>query len=101
MHKYWMVAIAALLAGCAGLADRQQQDAVTVYRLDDAHCIEQGLRYPDSDYVDCRRSLQNARLYRQWKTHQMVQTGVNPANPAAKPVVPAATGFQPLDAQNF
>jgi hypothetical protein len=101
VSRAWLLVMAMLVSACAGTVGPQHY-ALDSNRADDAYCVKQGVRYPDADYVQCRRALQDAQRYRQWKAHQMVQGGTNPASPAsAKPAASPMSGYQPLDAQEF
>lgn len=101
MNLIRILPLVALISACAGVGG-QQQYGLDNSRADDEYCVQQGVRYPDAAYVQCRRNLQDARRYRQWKAHQMVQGGTNPASPAAaKPAAPSMAGYQPLDAQHY
>ncbi|MGE5624520.1 MAG: hypothetical protein ACM3ZT_03115 [Bacillota bacterium] len=88
--------LALLAAGCASYADRQHAQELSDNRQDDEYCVAHGLHYPDPAYVTCRWNLENQRLYRQWKSTQMMRT---PPGPPAAPGV--AVPFRDLDRQSY
>jgi len=97
-----MFIAAVLVTGCADLSDRWNSHGFADDRSDDEYCVKQGLRYPDTAYVGCRRSLQNTRLLHVWQSEQMRQAGGGTGNPAVdRPIAPPTGGFQPLDAEHF
>jgi len=75
-----------LLCGCAGLHDDQHARELSDSRLDDAYCVDHGLRYPDPGYLQCRRQLVDRRLYRDWQNLRVMRRASQPGpNPAPAP----------------
>lgn len=102
MKDIWVLIWIFVAAGCASLSEQQHRYAYADDRSDDEYCVKQGLHYPDPGYVECRRSLQNTRLFRLWKGEQMRQAGANPASPMVDmPFTQRTDEFQPLDATHF
>lgn len=67
-----------LLAACVSFGGDRHAQELNDSRLDDDYCTSHGLRYPDPAYEDCRWSLEESRLRRQWRNAQMLKQASQP-----------------------
>jgi hypothetical protein len=81
MKTTWILCLSLCIAGCASYADREHADRLSLSASDDDYCASHGPQYPDPGYVQCRRELVDKRLYRQWKSAQLM----NGAGPTTAP----------------
>lgn len=102
MKRIWILIAVAVAAGCASLSGQQHRFEFADNRSDDGYCVKRGQHYPDAGYVECRRGLQNTRLFRAWKSQRMMRAGASSGNPMVdKPITLHTDEFQPLDAAHF
>ena len=79
--------ICLLLCGCSTLSSDRHARELADNRQDDAYCVSHGLHYPEPGYVQCRRQLEDKRLYRDWQNLRSMQRASQPAvNPTQTPV---------------
>lgn len=100
-RRFILLIILVLTASCANLEARRHANKLQSMRQDDEYCVGQGLRYPDTAYVDCRYRLQNARAYRQWKSLQVAHTAASPQAMTPPPLPSTVGEFRPLDREGF
>jgi hypothetical protein len=82
-----LCAAAISVCACTTLSSDQHARELADSRQDDGYCVDHGLRYPDAGYVQCRRQLENKRLYRSWQNLRMLQGASQPPHrPTQAPV---------------
>ena len=99
MKSAWILCLTLCATGCSTFTANQTNDELSYNRSDHEYCTDHGLNYPESAYIQCRWNLANARLYRQWKSAQMLNRAAQPANsPSASPI---GQQYRPLDPGHF
>jgi hypothetical protein len=89
-----------LLGACSAWEAHQHANELSQMHQDDEYCINKGIHYPDSDYVNCRYVLQNDRLYYEWKCLQMAKCAN--IQPSTSPSAFKQTEtYMPLDEMHF
>jgi hypothetical protein len=100
MYKPAIFAIALMLGACASTGDRGYADALHTAAEDDDYCNLAGFKYPAQGYVDCRMRLDNSRIYRQWRSMEVMQQSASPGIAMTPPSTPSER-FIPLDPEHY
>lgn len=92
--------MAAALAGCAALSERDAERERAQARADHAACAAEGQAFPGDGYTSCRRHLAEVRQRKQWMELSLAQQQTASRTPDYLPTPPPGV-YQPLDPARF